>query len=67
MSAEQQYVRVRDLAARFGVHEATVRGWLKAGELPPAKRVRGRLMWRRDDIDRWERESGQATEVAHAS
>jgi predicted DNA-binding transcriptional regulator AlpA len=40
-----------DVAVMLGVHRSTVWRWLDGGLIPASRRVRGRTLWLRDEIE----------------
>ena len=49
----RRIMRVADVAAYLGQSEAWCRGLLADGTIPGARKVRGRWLIARDDVDRW--------------
>lgn len=52
-----EIMRIKDVAARYGVHRDTIRKWVEDGKFPRPLRLPGKHpAWRADTIDEWERE-----------
>lgn len=57
------YLNDHQLAERFGVSRITIWRWARSPERgfpQPVKLTPGCSRWRRDEIDRWDRERGAA-------
>jgi predicted site-specific integrase-resolvase len=50
-----EVLKTRDVLDRFRISRPTLRRWLKRGEFPPPFHALGRRMWRRDDVEAFER------------
>jgi prophage regulatory protein len=49
------YLSVRQLAARYGVHSATIWRWAQTGRLPPPKRLTSQTTrWRKDEVEEYD-------------
>lgn len=49
-----EYLCVRDLAARFGASWRTVMRWADSGRIPPGLKIGGLRRWPRSAIEAWE-------------
>ena len=49
-----------DFAARLGVQPATIRTWIRRGQIPPPRwRLAGRAMWNWEEVEAWAANSGR--------
>jgi hypothetical protein len=44
-----------DVADRYGVSVHTVRGWRRRRVAPPAHKIGGKVLYRLDELEAWER------------
>jgi predicted DNA-binding transcriptional regulator AlpA len=50
----EQYVGVKDIAESLGLNQATVRGWVEKGVIPPPVKVNNKtLLWPEHEIELW--------------
>ncbi|MDE0237493.1 MAG: AlpA family phage regulatory protein [bacterium] len=53
----REFLRRRDVCARYGISTTTLHRWVSGGEFPAPVRLGGRsVRWRVSDLDRWEAE-----------
>jgi excisionase family DNA binding protein len=45
------WIPAEDVAALLGIHRSTVYRWLDQGLIPPPRRIGGRTLWSRADIE----------------
>lgn len=51
---EPRFVRMDEIAARVGVHKATIRRMEARGQFPAGRRIGLRcVVWRSDEVDAW--------------
>lgn len=66
--ARDTYMNVRDTARALGVHENTIRNWVKAGVLLSARVPGSRnLRFAKSEVERLQRERGQSASLVGAS
>ena len=55
-SADQlQYMSKRQVCARLQVSSVTLWNWMKDGEFPRSRKVGGKAMWFKHEVDAWMR------------
>jgi excisionase family DNA binding protein len=54
------WIRAEDVAALLGIHRSTVWRWLDHGFIPAPRRIGGRTLWLREDIELFARCSSLA-------
>lgn len=55
MKNETHFLRVSEVAARYGISRSTVWRWLKKGKIPkPIKLGEDSTRWRLSDLEAWE-------------
>lgn len=59
------FLTERQVAARYGIHQNTVRNWVASGRIvQPLVLSPGCVRWRLSDIERWEDEKAAQTITA---
>lgn len=53
------YLTIEELGAYLKQSPHTIRAWRKQDILPPAFKPGGKLLWHKDEIDRWMRDCQQ--------
>lgn len=57
-----EFLTVKQIANRYGVHEATVHRWVKARRFPrPIRLGENCTRWRLADLERWEEKQREAS------
>jgi excisionase family DNA binding protein len=50
-AAEPLWIVAEEVAALLGIHRSTVWRWIDQGLLPPPRRIGGRTLWLRADVE----------------
>lgn len=55
---QQVFFDLNDVAKRYRMSPAGIRGLVKRGELPPGVKIGGARRWSAEELDTWDRDRG---------